>query len=96
MKTMIPNEVRFGIDLNDLPARVTQVSSEEALSLTGGSFSICRDYTNTKKRVVSPRISEAKLFCEPTCRSFRLKYSGQFSFRRQGPYQYQIFCNCCT
>jgi hypothetical protein len=35
MDTIIPNEVRFDLDLQDLPARAVEVSSE-ALSLSGG------------------------------------------------------------
>ena len=35
MKTIIPNELSFNFDLNDLPARATQISPE-ALSLSGG------------------------------------------------------------
>ena len=36
---MIPNKLIFSLDLQDLPARATQVSSE-ALSLSGKGFSV--------------------------------------------------------
>lgn len=44
MNTMIPKKVRFGLDLQDLPARATQVA-HEALSLSAieGSSGFCQN-----------------------------------------------------
>jgi hypothetical protein len=94
MKTMIPNEVRFGIDLNDLPARATQASSE-ALSLTGGA---CIKAFNRGKTVGGPDQGNAKRFCEPTCRYFGKAYTGEFGFQTIStipPLAYRIDCRCC-
>jgi hypothetical protein len=36
MNTMIPTELRFDLDLQDLPARATQVSSDALSKVSGG------------------------------------------------------------
>jgi hypothetical protein len=41
MNTMIPNKLRFDLDLHDLPARASQVESE-ALSISGRGN--CQNY----------------------------------------------------
>ena len=47
MNTMIPNKLRFNLDLQDLPTRATQVT-KEALVLSGGNN--CMDVkTNVRK-----------------------------------------------
>ena len=36
MATMIPNKVRFGLDLNDLPARAVEIKRESMMELSAG------------------------------------------------------------
>ena len=50
MKTMIPNQLKFDLDLQDLPARATQVSSE-ALSLSAGGRVLWVDSGSTKEAI---------------------------------------------
>ena len=41
MNTMIPSQVQFDLSVSDLPARVTQVSSEELILSEGGARLVC-------------------------------------------------------
>ena len=99
MNIIIPNELSFDFDLNDLPARATQVSSE-ALNLPGGG---CGDYAVYNIFTTGrPNVSKAAEACPRVCRPFGLKFNG--NFRDRGPEpgtgdnwtgKYMIICGCC-
>lgn len=53
MKPMIPNKLKFDLNLNDLPTRVTQVTSE-ALGLISGNRQGCFEYNTFQKNLRNP------------------------------------------
>lgn len=94
MNTIIPNQMQFGLDVSDLPARAAQISSE-ALSLSGGG---CR-YVGLRwgtysrgRRVQTKEISKAvaRRACKNVCKG-RSTSITSLNENRKKYYQ----CVCC-
>jgi hypothetical protein len=83
MNTIIPNEVRFDLDLQDLPARAVGVSSDALGKVSGAGCKLI----NTQNRFNGGKLEGfCKQFCGvvgPTCGIHRV-YAGL------------IFCGCWT
>ena len=62
MKTIIPNELSFDLDLNDLPARADRVFSEKAINLFGGDRYFYDSYCVKRFRVY---VTSCKGKCPP-------------------------------
>ena len=97
MNTIIPNELNSDFDLNDLPARVIQVSAE-ALSLSSGQSSFSnpcggRGGSSCTYRTVYPyRASDAWSPCQGACSGTGLFATGKwFNAGDTG----KIVCKCC-
>ena len=93
MNKIIPNELSFNFDLNDLPARATQVSKEE-LGLSGRG---CRDYHDARPQfglVSDFSQNQARTVCPAVCRSAKRRWNGHF--RPYVPGGNKISCGCCT
>ena len=84
MKTIIPSELSFGLDLNDLPARATQVSQEARLILGGACIQLAP----------APIFSQADANnkCEKICRWNRRKWNGQW---KTVLWNEASVCTCC-
>ena len=87
MNTMIPNQVRLSLDLDDLPTRSIQVSSEE-LALTGGQRRRCENVGG--RPIFSNR--QAPSICNPTCRRIGTRWNGQWVTVARGR---ASVCSCC-
>jgi hypothetical protein len=85
METMIPNELRLGLNFGDLPARATQVSQGE-LALSGGG---CQDAGG--KPIFNQ--SQARTVCNQVCRSIGTRWNGQW---RTVSNNRASVCGCCN
>jgi hypothetical protein len=96
MNTMIPTELRFDLDLQDLPARAVEVSSE-ALSLSGGynrcyKNSTCCDVLGRIPMVYNAWDNILAKYCPSTCRTSPFsKWNGQGNAGSNGI----AVCGCC-
>ena len=90
MNTIIPNELSFSFDVNDLPARAMQVSTE-ALSLPGGSC-YSNDYgiTYAPGPVGGGRYANA---CRRSCGGRGKLWNGRWSWWEG---RVKIICGCCA
>lgn len=81
MNMMIPNKLNFDFNLNDLPARATQVSSE-ALNLSGGG---CVEAWNfwggSAYKGVDGSQNEMNPICRRICREVGRKFTGHYAAR---------------
>ena len=101
MNTIIPNELSFSSDLDDLPARVTQVSSEEFI-LSGGRLVCDKIYlawNNGRGAAVTIdeiSIGRASDYCRQSCPNLGSKYLGSGGeFNTATRFLGIYMCNCC-
>jgi hypothetical protein len=93
---MIPNTLQFGLDLNDLPARATQVSSEEVLSISGGAciwasrVGVTNPYDDIRELW-----SASYQICPGICNSYLLKWTNDRRERVRARKGQTIECKCC-
>ena len=95
MKTIIPNELSFNLDSNDLPTRASQVSSE-ALKITGREGGCWgRDGKLRVKRILGNGVGfiqdrkQPWKPCEPLCRTY--KDADRYQYRPRGK---KVYCTC--
>jgi hypothetical protein len=103
MKTMIPDEVQFGLDLNDLPARASQIP-DETLSLFGrgycgkGAFRAydLRANNGTGRKTLRSQYPEAKAYkdCQKACGTVAQTYTSSRSDTGVPGSAYWV-CVCC-
>ena len=101
MKTMIPNQLKFDLDLQDLPARASETTLE-ALSLTGGLNEYCKDYelrANGGKGARTPYTYNGNLAyrdCARACGSVAIKVRNKLLTPPGGTgYDAYWGCECC-
>jgi N-acetylmuramic acid 6-phosphate (MurNAc-6-P) etherase len=96
MNTMIPNKLKFDLDLNDLPARVTQVSSE-ALSLSAAGRLAYVDSGLTAAQAGQKGFKTITILCESACRRANTQYykvSNYIGITSLDNYDGTVRCGC--
>ena len=95
MKTIIPSELRFDVNLNDLPSRAIQISQDE-LGLSGG----LRCQWLGRNVILEKGISRATFWsianqaCPGLCRSYNHRFNTNRRYRARRRNS-RLQCSCC-
>ena len=97
MNTIIPNKLSFNFDLNDLPARASQVSLE-ALNLSGGiaACTWAHNHSHISYGSASGSENEIRSICNRICSELKLRNRGRGNLLLGAGYRLYPDCFCCA